>query len=453
MRQGCKLGIRKNIYQKKAGKSTSMNILVAHPAQQHSYRLAYALEKTGMLYKYVTTVYYKKVSFTALVSKCLLKRYRVKAESRRCEELPDSKILQFCEIEGLIKLLALNTRFFKRHYRTIKYHTADRFARKVARYVFCNRECIHAVITYEDTSPELFEKLAITAPDAIRIMDVSSANCFFMRAIYERDMQLSPEFAKRLREERKICWDSFTTERIKREYQAAQYFLVPSEFVGQSLEYSGIRKDQIFYCPYGVDTNTFCIKEYERLLPGTRPLEFIYVGGVKELKGISYLLKAFEKIPQEQAYLTVVGQYNPTDKDTSPYTKNVNFTGSVFHSEVPALLQKADVFIFPSLGEGMSLSAIEAASCGLPLILSENSGLKELINDGENGFIVPIQSTDALVDKIEYFINNPEQIQVMGKEARKIAEKYTWESYSSNVVKIVKEIVTRHMDKEKEINI
>lgn len=423
-----------------------MNILVAHPAQQHSYRLASALERSGMLYKYATTVYYKGVSFTAFAAKCLWGRYRVKAESRRCDELPDNKVLQFCEIEGLAKLLALNTRFFKKQYRTIKYHTADRFARKVARYVLNCNKCIHAVITYEDTSPVLFEELAASAPDTVRIMDVSSASSLYMRTIYEKDMELSPVFAGRLRNERKICWDPFTMERVKRELQAAQYFLVPSEFVGRSLEYSGIDKDHIFYCPYGVDTNEFSIKEYDRIVPGTRLLEFIYVGGVKELKGISYLLRAFEAIPREQAFLTVVGQYNPTDEDISPYVEIVNFTGSVIHSEVPSLLKKADVFIFPSLGEGMSLAAIEAAACGLPLILSENSGLKELITDGKNGFIVPIQSSDALIEKVEYFIHNPDQIQQMGEEARKTAETFTWERYSRNVAQTVKEIVKRHLD-------
>ncbi len=419
-----------------------MKILVAHPAQQHSYRLAAALEKAGMLYKYATTVYYKRNSLTALTAGLLRGRFRVKARNRRCGEIPNRKVIQFCEAEGLLKLLALNTSILKDKYRRIKYDTADRFAEKAAQYAV--EHGVDAVITYDDTSPILFETLKEKAPGVIRILDMSAANILYMRSIYEKDIQLAPRFEKRLREERKICWDPFTLERTERELKATQYFLVPSDFVGRSLEYSGIRREQIFHCPYGVDTDEFSQKEYGKLNPGARPLEFIYVGGVKELKGISYLLEAFKRIPREQAFLTVVGKYDAADEDTAPYAEFVNFTGTVLHSEVPRLLQKADVFVLPSLGEGMALSAIEAASCGLPLILSENTGLEELVRDGINGFVVPIQSTEALIDKITYFIENPGKIEEMGRKARETAEEYSWDRYSDNVTKAIYSIIGSH---------
>lgn len=419
-----------------------MKILVAHPAQQHSYRLAAALKKAGILCQYATTVYYKKGSFTALAAKGLKGQFRTKAESRRSPELSDREVVQFCEIGGLLKLLALNTKYLKKQYRAIKYNTADRFAIKAAKYAVRNR--MDAVITYDDTSPLLFEMLEKKAPDVVRIIDMSAANILYMRSIYERDIALSPAFAERLRNERKICWDPFTLKRIRRELKAAQFFLVPSEFVGRSLEYSGIKKDKIYHCPYGVDTEEFSAKKYEDILPGSRPLEFIYVGGVKELKGISYLLDAFSRIPADEGFLTVVGKYDPEDADTAPYAKTVNFTGTVLHSEVPALLHKADVFILPSLGEGMALSAIEAASCGLPLILSENSGLKEMIIEGVNGFTVPIQSAEALVEKIRFFIEQPDRIRPMGENARKMAEQYTWERYSRNAAEAVIQMIERH---------
>ena len=423
-----------------------MKILVAHPAQQHSYRLAGALEKEGMLHSYATTVYYKKRSLTAAAAKLLRGGFKTKARNRRCEEIPDLKVIQFCEAEGLLKLLALNTPFLKNKYRKIKYDTADRFAVKTARYAVSRH--VDAVVTYDDTSPILFEKLRKEAPDVVRILDMSAANILYMRSIYEKDIQLAPGFERRLRDERKICWDPFTIERTKRELNAAQYFLAPSEFVRRSLEYSGIETDRIYDCPYGVDTKEFRLKEYEKTDRGLRPLEFIYVGGVKELKGISYLLEAFRQIPTEQAVLTVVGKYDPEDEDIAPYKNIVNFTGQVLHSEVPGLLQKADVFILPSLGEGMALSAIEAASCGLPLILSENTGLKDLIQEGVNGFVVPIQSAEAITEKVCYFIEHPEKIETMGKCARKTAEQYTWDNYSDHVTKAINTILKLHVQEK-----
>lgn len=417
-----------------------MKIIVAHPAQQHSYRLASALQKAGVLYKYITTVYYKKGSLTDLTARFLKGRFRIKAMNRHCDDLSDRDVVQFCEAEGLVKLLALNTAVLKKQYRKIKYHTADRFARRTAAYAMKIRA--DAVITYDDTSPLLFELLQKKSPRTVRIMDMSAANILYMRGIYEKDMELSPAFAKRLREERKICWDPDTIERTKRELRAAEYFLVPSAFVGRSLQFSGIDKSKIFYCPYGVDIEEFREKEHKGISPGSRPLEFIYVGGVKELKGIAYLLQAFEMIPKEQAFLTVVGKYDPSDEDTVPFAGKVNFTGPVLHSEVPGLLRKADVFIMPSLGEGMSLSVIEAAACGLPLIVSENTGVEELVKDGVNGYVIPIQSAQAIEDKVRYFVEHPDRIPRMGREARITAEQYSWDSYSEKAARAVRKIVS-----------
>ena len=114
--------------------------------------------------------------------------------------------------------------------------------------------------------------------------------------------------------------------------------------------------------PYGVDTGAFSCKPYdhEKEIRG-RPVRFIYVGGVKELKGISYLLRGIMEIPPEQAQLTVVGKYDPGDRDTEPYGGRVQLP-MVLHQEIPKLLREADVFVMPSLGEGMSLSSLEGGS-------------------------------------------------------------------------------------------
>ena len=409
-----------------------MRILVAHPAQQHSFRLAAALKRAGVLGKYATTVYYKKGSVTALISRLLRGKFRAKAEDRHCRELLDSDVIQFCEGEGLLKLLAMNTGFFKKWYYPIKYHTADRFARKAAKYAVKHK--MDAVITYDDSSPLLFEELTQKAPNILRILDMSSASLMFLREIYEADMKKAPEFAERMKRERSICWDPKILDRAKREIGSAQRFLVPSQFVARSLEYSGVRQEQMDRCPYGVDISQFPLKDYDEDLPRKkRPVRFVYVGGVKELKGISYLLNAFLEIPKEEAELTVVGQYSPGDKDIAPYLGRAEFTGTVLHSDIPGLLQRSDVFVIPSLGDSYALAVMEAAACGLPAIVSDNTGVQDIISEGENGFIIPIQSKDALKEKIRFFINHPERIEPMGRAARRMAEENTWDAYYDKI--------------------
>lgn len=416
-----------------------MKILVVHPAQQHSYHMATALEEKEYLYKYITTVYYKKYSFTYIATLFLRGTFKVKAAGRRCPALKDNKVAQFCELEGLFKLMIMRSTKLRPFYRRIKYHLTDRFAGKVVKYAI--KHNVDAVISYDDYSSVLFEKLKKQAPDILRIMDMSAANILYMRDIYDKDKQIQPNFADRLSSERFIVWNKDNIIRVQKELLYTNYFFVPSQFVARSLNYSGIMDNKIRICPYGVDINQFREKEYSTYSKlEKKQIHFIYVGGVKELKGISYLLQAFVMLPNECADLTVVGQVDYEAEDIRPYRNKIKFTGSVLHSEIVNLLHKADVFVFPSLGEGLSLAALEAASCGLPLIVSKNSGINDAITDGKEGFVIPIQSASSLVEKMEWFIEHPEQIERMGREARKMALSYTWESYYQRVQCAIEEI-------------
>lgn len=417
-----------------------MKVLIAHPAQQHSYQLATGLEECGMLHTYVTTVYYKKRNFTYFTSMMLKGSLKKRAEYRVCNNIDQHKVKQYCEVLGLLNLLSIHMKPFQKYYKKIKYFTADQFAKRVAKYAIKNG--IDVVITYDDTSPLLFEILEKQAPNIIRVTDMSAANLLYMRKIYEEDEILAPKFSFRLRSEREVVWDPFVINRTKREIKATQHFLVPSNFVKKSLAFSNVNNTQMHLCPYGVDLSMFKQKEYVPKKESDT-LEFIYVGGVKELKGIYYLLEAFKKLPKEVAHLTVVGNFNKNDVDTKDYIKYVNFTGMVLHEDIPELLKKADVFVFPSLGEGLSLSVLEAAACGLPLIVSENSGANDGMIDGKEGFIIPIQSVEAVYEKVEWFVRNRDKIQGMGENARQFALKYTWEKYYARVQKILlKEILS-----------
>lgn len=146
-------------------------------------------------------------------------------------------------------------------------------------------------------------------------------------------------------------------------------------------------------------------------------------------------MEAFQNIPKKEAELTVVGAFNPQDKDIQPYVNRVRFTGMVLHSEISKVLQKADIFVFPSLGEGFSLSIMEAAAVGLPLVISENSGVADIIQNFTEGIIIPIQSSEAIQNAVKWFIDHPERIQSMGNAARKKALEYTWEKYYKTAVK------------------
>lgn len=404
-----------------------MKIIVSHPEQQHSFKLATALKEKGYLNKYITTVYYKPKNLTFYVSKILKGDQKIKAESRHCDDLENQDVVQFSEFLGILKLFVMRYSFTRHFYERFRDFTADIFARKVATYAVKNN--VDAVVTYDTCSPVLFEILKKKAPHIDRIMDMSAANLLYMRQIYDYDIEITPSFADQLKKEKLIVWNERSLRRVKKEITDTQYFLVPSDFVKRSLSFSGVTDEQMLYVPYGVDVDKFTPKHYKTI--ESRPIEFIYVGGVNEFKGISYLLEAFKTIPSNEARLTIVGGYSFLNRNNW-ISDNIRFTGKVLHDEVAKLLKEADVFVFPSLGDSYSLAAMEAAACGLPLIVTENTGMSDQMVDGQEGFVIPIQSVEAIKEKVTWFISNKDAIIQMGINARKMAERNTWDRYSSS---------------------
>lgn len=411
-----------------------VKVMVAHPEQQHSYRLATALDRAGMLDCYVTTVYCAPRSLTGFVAAFLPPRWADKARSRWCAELPAVKVIQLCEGEGLLKLLCQNVPFMRRWYYAVKLHVADRFAAKAARLAISRG--VDAVVTFDGTSPLLFEILERDAPHVTRILDMSAANTLYMRQIYERDLALQPDYADMLRNERQIVWNPERSARSSREIASAQRFLCGSEFVVRSLAYSDVDPNCCSVCPYGVDCGQFAYAPRE-VPSSNHPIRCIYVGGTKELKGIAYLLEAFEKLAPDVAQLTIVGSCMLGEGLRAKYDEFVDFVGMVPHDQVPALMSAHDLLIMPSLGEGFSLTILEAMACGLPVICTQNSGAVGIVNDGEDGLVIPIQDADAIVQSVIWFASHRDMIPKMGANARATAELYSWERYGHCVVEAV----------------
>lgn len=410
-----------------------MKILIAHPYHQHEYRLAEALKKAGHEVDLATTVYTKPGSLTSRILKLLPHEFGERALVHRCDCIDDEHIYQFCEAGGLIRLFLRNIKWLSGLHKSFFYRLADCFSKKAAEHVI--RHHYDAVVTYDNLSPVLFDTLMRKAPEIKRIMDVSSANIIYMRKIYEKDMTLAPMFARRLKTERAICWDEAILMRVSEEISVAQKFLIPSRFVARSLMQCGIKEDQLLLCPYGVDVSEFAPQSSEGRTSAL-PVRFVYVGGVKEFKGVAYLFDAFMDIPQEKATLTVVGTYYANDEDVKPYLSRIKFTGNIMHSKIPQELHKADVFILASLGEGLSLSTLEAAACGMPLIVTENSGVNDGMTENAQGFVIPIQSKEAIREKVLWFVDNRDKIRTMGEAARQFAMNYSWENYNKRVAEL-----------------
>jgi glycosyltransferase involved in cell wall biosynthesis len=90
--------------------------------------------------------------------------------------------------------------------------------------------------------------------------------------------------------------------------------------------------------------------------------------------------------------------------------------------DVRPYLADAGVYVLPSYREGTPRSVLETMSMGRPVITTDAPGCRETVEDGVNGFLVPVRDAEALAEAVEKFIQNPELIGQMGEQSRKIAE-------------------------------
>lgn len=411
-----------------------LKIIVAHPGQQHSYKVASELKKNNMLFKYITTVYDKSNSILMKCVKIFLSKENYeRANSRKNLDLTDEEVVLFNQFEGLIEIAL--SRFDKKQniYRMFHYYNSDRFGRKVARYAIKNH--VDAVILYDTNAMKCFQILMKKNPNILRIMDVSAANRLYMKKIYENDFKLCPKFSDKLKKERGFLWEKGIRERLEKEIEYTQMFVVPSKFVKDSLLYSGVDDKDIYICPYG--SNFLPEKNIEKKVKEVGRLEAVYVGNVTEMKGIFYLLEAIKQTDINRIHLTIVGAYENSDGLLDQYMDIVTFTGRIMHDKVEEILKKSDFFVFPSLGEGLSLSVLEALACGLPCIVTKNSGANDAIENGENGFVVDIQDSDALLEKMLWFDQNRDKIPEMSKRAVETITKYNWNNHEQCLIKAI----------------
>ncbi len=410
-------------------------VIVAHPGKQHSFQTAAGLKEAGMLYKYITTVYSKPGSLTYMVKNFLSGKTKQKAESRTSELLSNDDVLLLNEFKALITIFL--SRIPKMHKLYLRWNewNASNFYKKVMHYA--KKHGVDAVIVYDGYSDKHFDLLFDTK--IVRIMDVSIANRKYIRKIFDADIRDTGDSS--IKAEQIEYWDESLLERDMKGVKSSEYFLAASQFVKNSLVSNGVEDSKIKIVPYGVDITRFTAKKAEKNNPNA-PLNLIFVGQPSYRKGMHHLLEAISKFDKDKVQLTICGQYSLESELYKKYhnLENVHFAGFVMNTQLREYYQSADAFILPSLGEGMAMVGLEAMACGLPIMCTEFSGINDLVDNYESGYIFESVSTESIVQGIEWAISNKEKLALMGERARKVAEIHTWDHYRKLVAIQVKSL-------------
>ncbi|GFP20495.1 hypothetical protein HKBW3S03_01998, partial [Candidatus Hakubella thermalkaliphila] len=225
------------------------------------------------------------------------------------------------------------------------------------------------------------------------------------------------------------------------EANETDFVVVPSTFVRNTFIDVGYPEEKILLNPLGVDL--------ERFVPKNDGFEddifrVIFMGILSVQKGVHYLIRAWKKLDIPKAELLLVGGFDRLSREVilneAKNGKNVIFGGGTATPEREFM--RSNIFAFPSNQDGFGSVVLEAMACGLPVIVSQNTGAKDCVRDGLEGFVIPTADVDALCDRINYFYKNRDKVEEMGRRAREQALKYDWESYRKRLAGSVAHIVT-----------
>jgi len=284
-----------------------------------------------------------------------------------------------------------------------------------------NEEKYDAVYAYEDGA---YQSFGIENSSGLkRIYDLPIGYWRCGRRIQEEEAELKPEWASTMnavRDSKEKC------ERKDEELKLSSHVVVASSFTKSSLSEAPFKIPTVEVIPYGCPDP---IRPREQLFNERgEKLKALFVGGLSQRKGISYLFDAADRC-SDFLDLTVIGRKGVGDVRLERELIKHRYIPSLPHEQILVEMEKHDVFLFPTLFEGFGLVVTEALSRGMVVISTPHSCAPDLIEDHHDGFIVPIRSVDAIVEKLEKLNKDRDLMMVIKNNALELARRVSWESY------------------------
>lgn len=278
----------------------------------------------------------------------------------------------------------------------------------------------------------------------------SKVVCDF-RAVYpDSEVSILREEYERLGLEYRASRSSLMFDIYKREFSVSDYLILPSQYARETFIQAGMEPEKIFVVPYGVELGIFNQGSGFEAVQGEREKDIfrvIYAGRLIPEKGIFYLIEAFNKLEIPDSELILVGHIDPSvqpllDRHQSKDPR-IKIIGQVSKQELAEYYRGSSVFVFPSLFDSFGLVILEAMASSLPVIATENSGSREAIRDGVEGFIVPIRNADAIAEKLVWLYQHPDFRKDMAIAARARAQDFSWDCYGERLLQTFTQIVNQ----------
>jgi len=214
-------------------------------------------------------------------------------------------------------------------------------------------------------------------------------------------------------------------------YAKSNIVLAPSKNIEKKIKILE-RPTEIF--PRGVDIKTFNPSFKNKK---NKKITALYVGRLSTEKNIDLLVQIFKNYNKAELWMVGDGPYKQGLKAQLP---NAKFFGYLKGKKLSEVYANADFFVFPSITDTFGNVILEAQASGIPAIVTEFGGPKELIDNKKTGLIVKANNKD-FKKAVNYMVNNPEKTKKMGKNALREAKEKSWDKAFDKLFKIYKNLI------------
>ena len=387
-------------------KSPSISIIVG--GRFHAFDLAKQLNKYNYLNCLITTY-----------PKFFLKKFNIEKK----------KIINFFYIELIRRFLRKICNIF--NIKFDEYFLNEHFDTRASNII----QNSNIIIGWSGFSKKTF----IKNTNKILVLERGSTHILFQNQILQKAY-----------EDLNIPYKSINQKLINKEleeYKLANYISVPSIFAKNSFLEKKISEKKLIHVPLGVNLNDFYRFEKK---DKKEKIRVIYVGQLSVRKGIIYLLEAFDELSKTKNFnnieLLCLGNIDlEIEKKIKNLKKNkkISFISPKKQKDLINYYNSSDIFILPSIEEGLAMVQLQALACGVPVISTKNSGAEDIIQDGVNGLIIQPFSVNDIKNKIIYFIENKDLISKYSNKAIESSKKFTWEIYSKKLMSIYEDILEK----------
>jgi glycosyltransferase involved in cell wall biosynthesis len=307
--------------------------------------------------------------------------------------------------------------------RTLRW-VADAFDADVSKRI---RECD---IFYGWSGTVLRSMQAAKRCGAITVVGTGSAHVRYQKEIVEAEYE---KFGVH-----KVSTHPQAVEKAQREFEEADGVIVPSMFSRRTMIDNGISPEKVKVIPEPLT------RRFQLTVKDDEVFRIVVVGTVCLRKGAQYVIEAATRLKLPNSEVVLIG---PVSEEFRPilkrYQGQFTLAGPVSEADLARHLSRASVLVLASLEDGWGHVVLEAMSCGLPVIVSVNTGSADVVRDGVNGFVVPVCDAGAIMEKLEYLYLSPEACREMGARNRALILDRNWTNYTDDIMQFFSGLLKR----------